>query len=132
MSKFFIQIVLSVLIAVSAALGFKPNLKSELQKTGGFAKALTHEVSQTAFETLKRFKTDTAISAEASVESKVKSDTDLDLNLIPHQASKKTSETTVESSLAAESEVGVQVSPHKVDLDLKHELKNNLDLDLGK
>ena len=57
MSKFFVQMFLSVLVAVGAAIGFGPNVRGEIHKTLGEAKSLAHEMTQSMFQTVKSVNT---------------------------------------------------------------------------
>jgi hypothetical protein len=158
MSKFFLQMVLSVLVGVSAAIGFSPSVRNEVHKTMGEAKSLAHGMTQAFFHTVKSVNADTEISTEASVESKITSEADVDLNLasdndrsteaavetevesdadlnlISDKASKKSPRPKIEPSLSAETETEAEaeIETNNVNLDLEHELESTLDLDLGK
>jgi uncharacterized membrane protein len=135
-SKFFVQMVLSVLVAVSAAIGFSPNLKGEVHKTLGEAKSLTHEMTQAIFQTASNVKSEANVSTKASVESEVNAEADGDLHLRSERTSRKPLETEIESSLSAESETEAEaeIAPHNVNLNVEHEIESDLDLnlDLGK
>jgi len=131
MSKFFVQMVLSVLVAVSAAIGFSPNVRNEVHKTLGEAKSLVHEMKWEIFHTVKNVDADAEIATKAEGESAVNSDVDVDLNLIANQASEKSAETNIESALSAESETEAAISSNNGSLNLEHELETDLELDLG-
>ncbi len=49
MSKFIAQVLISVMVAISAAVGFRPDVKGDVHKTLREAKAFTQEITRTNF-----------------------------------------------------------------------------------
>jgi hypothetical protein len=126
MSKVFIQMLLSIVVAVSAAVGFSPEVKGKVSKIVREAKTFTHEISQSVFHASE---VDAELSAEASLESEVEAeagsetDADLDLDKLP--------ETNLETSLSAESETETEIKTKDVKLDLENEIESQLELEVG-
>lgn len=69
MSKFFLQLLLSTMVGVGAALGFHPEVKSELKGTLQEAKSSLHEA---AIDLAVAF--DAAVSVDADAQSTAKTD----------------------------------------------------------
>ena len=135
MAKFFVQLLLSVLVAVSAAVGFSPKVNREIHKTLGEAKSLAHEMTQAILEHGKsadaQAEVSTELSAEASMGRGTESavDTDLDLNSDKHP--KKSSGVSIEMPLSTEFETSAGIESNNVNLDLEHEIESDQNLEVG-
>lgn len=138
MSKFFVQMFLSVLVAAGAAVGFSPHGKGELHKTFREAKSFVYEISDSIFHTVKNVEVESEVSVEASAESSLESeleanvesavDTDLDLDFdkSSKKSSKKSSESSIETSLSAESETEAEVEIGGVNLEVENQLETDI------
>ncbi len=134
MSKFFIQMLLSLAVAVSAAVGFSPAVKGKVNKILREAKTFTQEIAQSIFQAAS-VDAEAEVSAEASTEASLKNDvggkvelgTNADLEL--DKALEGLSETSVGTLLSTESKTQVDVKSN--DLKLKNEIESQLDLEVG-
>ena len=75
MSKFVVQILLSVTVGISAALGFNPHMTSRLHETWQEVGAYLHETTNVAFRSTDDLKTgwNTGIAVQAVSKSAVNS-----------------------------------------------------------
>lgn len=122
MSKFFVQLLLSVIVSVSAAVGFNPGAREKLKQTWHEAKAFVHEGTQNAFQTVSGVEINTGASADTSLES------DLDADLSAD------ADTEAQAELEAEAETELEADMESAALELESELESTVDLglELGK
>ena len=71
MSKFFVQMLLSVMVGISAAFGFNPHLKSQLHEAWQEGGTYLHEMTKVVFNSTDDLKTD--VNARISVHTLSKS-----------------------------------------------------------
>ncbi len=146
MSKFSVQLLLSVLIAVSATLGFSPNAKGELSKTGHAVKVSLRETIHAALGTVSEVAAhvNEAVSGQVKVKSSIAGDEKADIkaknssdvqvitggNLLDNSAS----DFSLDSSLTTDSQTNAEEGTQGLDLNLKDKTKSTLDvgLNLGK
>ncbi|HEU0292457.1 MAG TPA: hypothetical protein VFR47_06960 [Anaerolineales bacterium] len=121
MSKFFVQLLLSVIVSVSAAVGFNPHAREKLHETWREAKALVRETTQAAFETVSGVEVNTEASTEASVETDVDAEAFADTD----------TEAGVELEADAEIETEAEAEFHDAVLELESEIESEPDLNLG-
>lgn len=87
MSKFFVQLLLSVMVGLSAVLGFSPNTKSELHKTWQRTNAALHEMVHTTVETVSDVSANISVevnaetTAESHEETEASANSNLDTNV---------------------------------------------------
>jgi len=131
MSKFFVQFLLSLAVAVSAAVGFSPNMRGEVNQALREAKSFAHGVTQPIFHRAAGVEADVDVSAEAAGEMESRIESDLEADLDFDQAVDSRSQAEVEASLSAESDVKSQAESNKAKLDLENEIESQLDLEVG-
>lgn len=150
MSKFLIQMFLSVMVAISAAVGFSPNLKGEVHKAWREANKFSQQTVHSVFDTatveseaeveleLGRKKSSDklpGIDAETETSLSIKSETEVeaDLELNRKKASHKLPriDAELETSLSVESEAEAEVEANEVNVDLENEIESGLDLEVG-
>ena len=122
MTKFFVQLLLSVIVSVSAAVGFNPGAREKLNQTWHAAKAFAHEAAQNAFQTVSSVEINTGASADTSLES------DIEAGLSAE------AETEAQAELEAAAETEWEAGIENAALELQSELESDVDLglELGK
>jgi hypothetical protein len=115
MSKFFIQMLLSIMLGVSAAVGFNPEARERVHATWDEAKAFVHETAQAAFETVKEVEINHEASTDASLETAV--DTEVS--------------TRADAGAQAELEAEAEAELQDATLELENEIESAADLNLG-
>lgn len=121
MSKFFVQLLLSVIVSVSAAVGFNPHAREKLHETWSEAKALVRETTQAAFETVSGLDVKTEASADASVETDIEAEVSADAE----------AEAGVELESDAEIEAEAEADLEDAILELESEIESDADLNFG-
>jgi hypothetical protein len=121
MTKFFVQLLLSVIVSVSAAVGLNPNAREKLHETWNEAKALVRETTQAAFETVSGVEVNKEASVEASVETEMDAEASAD------------TDTAARAELEAEAEIEAEAEADLEDaiLELESEIESDADLNLG-
>lgn len=117
MSKFFAQMLISVVLGVSAAVGFSPDVRGEVEGTFREAEAFAHALTRSVFEAAANVEANTDVSAEASM------GVETDLDLVPNAS--------VDASVSAESETDAEVESDAASLGLENSLEAILDLGVG-
>ena len=134
MSKFFIQMLLSMAVAASAAAGFNPTGKGEVNKTLKEVKAFAHEIARSIGEVGVKAETDAEVLVQVPLESLMKGEADAEVDAeaepVPDKSPKK-SESNKETSVSAQSESGADVDLSNIDLQLDNELESDLNLEMG-
>jgi hypothetical protein len=143
MSKFFLQMLLSVMVGVSAALGFNLDSKSRLHETlqaaNTFLRATSNSIAGTASDITAKInaaisvKGNTKASAANSEKMEVKVNSDLKAkgssgdfspgNLLP--------DFSLNNSFANETRTNVEADASNLDVGLKDNSKSILNIDLG-
>jgi hypothetical protein len=118
MTKFFIQLLLSVMLGVGAAVGFNPHVREKAHETWDEAKAFVRETAQAALETVAGVE----IKPEASADTSVETDIDTEVSA---QA-----EIEAEAELEAEIEAEVEAELEDAKLELENEIESGVDLGL--
>jgi hypothetical protein len=125
MSKFFIQMLLSLVVAVSAAVGFSPEVKRTVHTTLREVKAFTQDITRSIFQAPSvQVDTEVSVSAEASSEASLKSEAEGELesetnaNVELDKVLNDLSETSVGTLFSAESESETEIKSNQAKLDL--------------
>jgi transcription termination factor NusB len=114
MTKFFIQLLLSIMLGVGAAVGFSPDIREKVHETWDEATTFVHETAQAAFETIAGVE----IKPEASAETSVETDIDTEVSA--------EAEIEAEAELEAELEAEVEAELEE----LENEIESGVDLGL--
>ena len=137
MSKLFIQMLLSLVVAASAAVGLDPEVKGEVHKTLKEAKAFAHEMGESVIDAADGIEASAETSvdaAETSLESKAEVDVESEMEVeldVDFDKSSKKSDSRVEASAAAEAETETEVEAENLDLELENGLESDLELEVG-
>ena len=147
MSRFFAQLLLSIMIGVGAAVGFRSDVRGELNKTLREAKVSLNERANIALDSAGDLKTqvNTAVSVsakanantKASIKGNAKSDAkakgSLDVQGITggNLLDESLSDFSLDGSLDANSQTNIDVETEDLELDLKNKTKSGMDLDLS-
>jgi DNA integrity scanning protein DisA with diadenylate cyclase activity len=138
MSKFFIQMLLSLVVAVSAAVGFRPEVKGTVSKTLREAKAFTQEIAGSIFQASNvEVEAEASVSTEASAEALLKHQAEGELesetnaNVELDNALNGLSETNVGILFSAESEGETEIKSNQANLNLENEIESQLDVEAG-
>ncbi len=148
MSKFFIQLFLSVLIGLGAAAGFSPHVREELNQTWHKTNTSLHEVAnvtvKTGSDVMTQAKTSVSVSAQAdakaSTKGNLKADTKANSSLDAQVVTKgaliddSLTKSSLDASLKVDSQTNAKINTEGVDLSVKDKTNTTLDigLDLGK
>lgn len=81
MSKFFVQLLLSLAVGVSAALGFSPNIKSEVREALQKTDVSLHEMVKTAVENASDVASHVSAVLSIQVNSSTESDAETDVSV---------------------------------------------------
>ena len=151
MSRFFAQLLLSIMISVGAAVGFRSDVRGELNKTIREAKVSLHETAKITLGSVADVKTqvDTAVSVSAkknvnvnaNVKASIKDNPkanakakgNLDVQVITggNLLDQSLSGFSVDGSLNVNSQSTVGADAPGPELDLKNEAKSILDVGLA-
>jgi hypothetical protein len=129
MSRFFIQMLLSIAVAVSAAVGFSPDAQGKVKKSLREAKSFVHEATQSIFNTASTLNPEAEISADVSAETSLESKLDAAGDLELDKSSKKSSEVGVGTSLSTGTGTAAQIDSNNADLDLKKKIESDVTLE---
>ncbi len=148
MSKFFIQLFVSILIGLGAAAGFSPHVRGELNQTWHETKAFFRETAnatvKTADDVMTQVNTSVSVSAQADgkalTKGNLKADTKASSNLDAQVVTGSTliddslSKSALDASLKADSQTNDKINTQTTDLNVKEKTKSTLDfgLDVGK
>lgn len=148
MSKFFIQLFVSVLIGLGAAVGFSPRARGELNQTLHETKAILSDKANVSVKTAGNVKTqvNTSVSvaaqanAKASTKGNLKADTKASTSVDAKVVTGGTlideslSKTSPDASLKADSQAKIKTNTNSTDMTVKDKITSTLDfgLDLGK
>ena len=147
MSKFFAQLLLSIMIGVGAAVGFRSDVRGEVSKTLREAKVSLHETAKITLDSPGDVKTrvNMAVSVSAKTNANIKASikgiakTDakakgnLDVqaitggNLLDNVASN----ISLDGSLNTNAQTNVGADVQGLELDLKNRAKSTLDVGLN-
>jgi hypothetical protein len=123
MSKFFIQLLLSIMLGVSAAVGFSPEAREKVHAAWDEAKAFVQETVQAALETVEEVE----IQHEASANASFKSDVDAEVSTQVDTGVRAESGADAEANLKA----GTEAKLEDVTLELENQIESAADLNLG-
>jgi len=146
MSKFFAQLLLSIMISVGAAVGFRSDVRGELNKTWREAKVSLHETAKINLDSAGDMKTqvNTAVSASAkananakafikgnvTADAKTKGNVDVEMVTVGNLLDESPSNFSLDSSLNTNSQTNVGADALGLDLNLKNKTKSTLDVGL--
>ena len=146
MSRFFAQLLLSVLISVSAAVGFSPDVRGEWNETWREAKAFLRETADTALGTVGHViaQVNTAVSASAQanarastegnakVDAKAKGSSDTQVMTEDNLFGNLFSGFSMDDSVTADSQTNAAADTQGPELNLKNRTKSTLDFSLDR
>jgi hypothetical protein len=118
MTKFFIQLLLSIMLGVGAAVGFSPDIREKVHETWDQATTFVHETAQAAFETVAGVE----IKPEASADTSVETDIDTEVSA--------EAEIEAEAELKAKFEAEVEAELEDAKLELENDIESDVDLGL--
>ena len=146
MSKFFAQLLLSIMISVGAAVGFRSDVRGELNKTWREAKVSLHETAKINLDSATNVKTqvNTAVSvwakANTNVKASIKDDTktdakakgnvDVQVSTGGNLLNNVVPELSLDGSLNTNAQTNIGADAQGLDLDLKNKTKSSLDVGL--
>jgi len=138
MSKFFVQFLLSVMIGISAAVGFNPNAAAELKQAVREVRNLAQGTAQAAFKSVSDLFSDTAVTLEASAENNTTVDSssaDVQQKLLLTNSGNLNLDSTpalnLDGSLSANARTKTDAKAENGALNVTEKLKSTLDLDFG-
>jgi len=146
MSKFFAQLLLSIMISVGAAVGFRSDVRGELNKTWREAKVSLHETAKINLDSAANVKTqvNTAVSVwakantnvkasikdNAKADAKAKGDVDVQMSTGGNLLNNVIPDLSLDGSLNTNSQTNVGADAQGPELDLKNKAKSTLDVGL--
>jgi hypothetical protein len=150
MSKFFVQLLLSVLVGVSAAVGFAPNavkirqevtaslrerVKVDLPAFGGVTTQVRTNTSVSAQSQLKsflkeNFRADTIVKGNLNTQVNTVTNTNMGDEVINDLLSQTSPGGSVDGSVTVNTQNNVSVNTPDVDLKLNDTIKSTLDFNL--
>jgi hypothetical protein len=144
MSRFFAQLLLSIVLGVGAAVGFRSDVRGELNKTVREAKVSLHETAKITLNSAANVKTqvNTAVTVsakantnvKASIKDNAKADMKAKGNLQAgaggNLLDQSLSDFSLDGSLNTNAQTTVGVDAEDLELDLKNQIKSALDVGL--
>jgi hypothetical protein len=142
MSKFFAQLLLSIMISVGAAVGFRSDVRGELNKTWREARLSHGETAKINLDSAANVKTqvNTAVSVwakantnvkdNAKADAKVKGNVDVQVSTGGNLLNNVVPDLSLDSSLDTNSQTNVGADAQGLELDLKNKTKSTLDVGL--
>ena len=146
MSKFFAQLLLSIMISVGAAVGFRSDVGGELNKTWREAKVSLNERANIALDSAGDVKTqvNTAVTVwakantnvKASIKdnakagAKAKGNVDVQMSSGGNLLDESLSNFSLDSSLNTNSQTSAGVDTQGLELDVKNKTKSTLEVGL--
>ncbi len=145
MSKFFAQLLLSIMIGVGAAAGFRSDVRGEVNKTLREAKVSLNERANIALDSAGDAKTQVnttvSVSAKANnarasdignakADAKAKGNLDVQVSTGGNLLDNSVSNVSLDASLNTNSQTSVGTALQGLELDLKNKTQSTLDLGL--
>ena len=147
MSKFFAQLLLSIMISVGAAVGFRSDVRGELNKTWREAKVSLHETAKINLDSAANVKTqvNTAVSVwakantnvkasiknNAKADAKAKGNVNVEMSTGGNLLDNSFSDFSLDSSLNTNSQTNIGADAQGLELDLKNKAKSTLEVGLA-
>jgi len=143
MTKFFVQLLLSVIVGISAAMSFTPKVQTNLHKNLVQASTSLQETASVAIENANKVtaKISTAVSIKANTEISPESKEKVDLKLKNNMNAKINNgessldnllpDVSANNSFINEFQTNVEADTAVLDVELKDKSKSALGLDLG-
>ena len=142
MSKFFVQTMLSVMVGVSAALGFIPHIQSQLDDTWQEASAFLHETTNAVLDTSNALttKVNAAISVKATSQASTKDSEKVEIKVNSNLQAKTNGgslldnllpEVSANNSFTTATQTQVETDPSSLDVSLKDNIKSTLNIGLA-
>jgi len=136
MTRFFAQLLLSVMIGISAAAGFNSNVRGELKETMHSAGVMVQETMQIALESAGDLFAQTNVKVDAAVDTYAEGNANSsstnaqmtgagDLNLLASPT------LNVDESSSSDSQVNADSETEDANLSLSEKLKSTLGLNFG-
>ncbi len=146
MSKFFAQLLLSIMVGVGAAVGFRSDVRGEVNKTLREAKVSLQETAKITLDSAGDVKTqvNTAVSVSAKTnanikasikgnaktEAQAKGNSDVQVITTGDLLDDVVSTLSLDGSLNTNSQTNVGADAQGLELDLKNRAKSTLDVGL--
>ena len=146
MSKFFAQLLLSIMISVGAAVGFRSDVRGELNKTWREAKVSLHETAKINLDSAANVKTqvNTAVTAwakantnvkasikdNAKADAKAKGNVNVQMSTGGNLLDNSFSDFSLDSSLNTNSQTNIGADAQGLELDVKNKTKSTLEVGL--
>ena len=146
MSRFFAQLLLSIMISVGAAVGFRSDVRGELNKTWREAKVSLHETAKINLDSAANVKTqvNTAVTVSAKANTnikasikdnakagaKAKGNVDVQVSSGCNLLDNSFSDFSLDSSLNTNSQTNIGADAQGLELDLKNKTKSTLEVGL--
>jgi len=146
MSKFFAQLLLSIMLGVGAAVGFRSDVRGELDKTVREAKVSLHETAKITLDSAANVKTqvNTAVTVSAKAntnvkasikdnakaDAKAKGNVDLQVGPGGNLLNNVVPDLSLDGSLNTNSQTSAGVDAQGLGLDLKNKINSTLDIGL--
>ena len=143
MNKFFIQMLLSLMVGVSAALGFNPHIKSELRETMWEANTFLHQTTNTVLDHASDLKTNAnaaiSIKTTTHVSTKVSEKADIKVNSDVKIKTKSGDsllgnwlpDLSARDSLTNQTQTRLEADPSSLDVNLKDKTNSSFNIGLG-
>ena len=146
MPKFFAQLLLSIMIGVGAAVGFRSDVRGELNETVREAKVSLHETAKITLDSAANVKTqvNTAVTVSAKAntnikasikdnakaDAKAKGNVDLQVGPGGNLLNNVVPDLSLDGSLNTNSQTSAGVDAQGPGLDLKNKINSTLDIGL--
>ena len=143
MNKFFIQMLLSMMVGVSAAMGFNPHIKSEVRETIQEVNTFLHQTTNSIVDHASDLKTNvnTAISiktaSDVSTRDSGKADLKVDSNLKVKTKSGDSlrgnwlPDLSLSDAFTNQTQTRLEADPSSLDVTLKDKSNSSLNIGLG-
>ncbi|HSJ87562.1 MAG TPA: hypothetical protein VK909_10170 [Anaerolineales bacterium] len=143
MSKFFVQMLLSVMVGISAALGLNPHVKSQLHDAWQEAGTYLHQTTSVAFKNASTLKTNVnaGIAVQAVSKSSTSSGEKIDLKLNSNMKVKNSNGNSLlgnslpgfslNNSATTQTQTSAGADTFGADVTLKEKTTSTLKLNLG-
>jgi hypothetical protein len=143
MSKFMVQLMLSVMVGVSAALGFNPHIKSQLHETWQGASTFLHQTTKAVIDTAGDLtaKVNAGISVKATSQASTKDSGKVEVNVNSNLKANSGNgdslldnllpDFSVNNSLTNQTQTRVETDASGLDVGLKDNAKSTLNIGLG-
>ena len=143
MNKFFIQMLLSMMVGVSAAMGFNTHIKSEVRETIQEVNTFLHQTTNSIFDHASDLKTNvnTAISIKTASDVSTRDSGKVDLKVASNLKVKTKSgdslrgnwlpDLSLSDAFTNQTQTRLEADPSSLDVTLKDKSNSSLNIGLG-